>query len=138
MARLYRCYNPKCTTHPAGMPGYDFTADVPVCPKCGVDARQPRFANLIVTRTLIHFDPPSGVVPGYGKNVCVCDGKPLGGRVSSGDPDAVNCPACRESAEWQDAQKGKAVDPRFDFDIEVTPSGPKRVDSSSEEAPVGG
>lgn len=137
MARFYRCYNPNCTEHPAKMPGYDFTADVPVCPKCKVDARQPRFSHLIVPLVIIHFDPPSQV-PGYGVGELACDGKPSAGRMATGDPEVVNCPACRQTDVWKEAQKGKAVDPRFDFNIDVTPEGPRRVEGEAQVAPVGG
>jgi hypothetical protein len=116
--RFWRCYNPNCSDR-GGIPGHDFTADVPVCDKCNVDGRNPRFASLISPVVVIHFDPPSAV-PGYGEGHLACNPtQGIRGHMATGDPDAVNCPACRKTPVWENASKGKAVDPRYDLPIEI-------------------
>jgi hypothetical protein len=107
---LYRCLNPKCADRPDGKPGHDFDAKldkgrpVPVCDKCGLDGRLPKFMRYIVKLVCIHFDPPSGL-PGVGLNVCLCDGRDVGklkaGEAgATGDPECVTCPKCLEHPQF--------------------------------------
>lgn len=96
---LWRCNSLKCE-------GKTFLSERPKCPVCGLDAEaDARFADVIIKLTIIHFDPPSGVVRGRGKNVTLCDGTPvrsLGKKheQASGDPEAVNCQACRAHKDF--------------------------------------
>lgn len=112
---LFRCLNPKCADRDDGKPGHDFEAKlekgkpVPVCDKCGLDGRQPKFMRFIVQLVAIHFDPPTGL-PGVGLNVCICDGRPLhklkaGQEGATGDPEGVTCPKC-------------LAHPQFSFDVD--------------------
>lgn len=94
--------------------GFEFEADAPVCPQCGVDRRKGGvYAGVILEREAIHFDPPHPEMPRLrGSGVKACDGKPLGTFVTdtklvmgSGDRLAVTCPKCKET----DVFKGEAV-----------------------------
>jgi hypothetical protein len=93
--KRWRCNNAACKQG-------EFAADLPVCPGCAVDARNPRYAGVVTGLAVIHFDPPDPVVPAMGQNVLACDpSKPIGGHMASGAHDAVNCPACRGSEAFR-------------------------------------
>ena len=96
--RLYRCYN---CPDAREIPGRDFLADKPVCPACGLDgAPGSRFENKIVQLRTVHLDPPHASVKGSGIGSPACGGK-REGAMMSGDPNAVNCPKCKESAAFK-------------------------------------
>lgn len=94
MSKLWKCYN--CET-PIGVIGYDFESDVPVCPKCGLDGRDPVMASRMTERVVIHFDPPHPIMRGRGINKRACDGKPIHGGYAVGEPANVTCPECKTS-----------------------------------------
>jgi hypothetical protein len=109
MAKLYRCYN---CTDATDMPGKDFAADLPKCPYCGLDGSPgTRFENRIVQLRAIHFDPPHPTVKNAGTGLPACGRPRVGNMAMSGDPDAVNCPACRESAAWKERKRLKDSGP---------------------------
>ena len=103
---LFRCLNPKCSDVLDKI-GHDFAADLPVCPKCGLDARNPKYRRFMELVTVIHFDPPENIVPGVGVNLSLCNGKTpaeLGAvrpmEQLTGDPEAVTCPVCKAHSEF--------------------------------------
>lgn len=111
---LFRCLNPKCADSRDKI-GHDFSAEIPTCPKCGLDGRDPRYRAFMQRLTVIHFDPPGDVIEGVGKNVTLCTGefishlghkRPL--EQATSDPGSVNCPACLEHADFPDPS---AADP---------------------------
>jgi ssDNA-binding Zn-finger/Zn-ribbon topoisomerase 1 len=95
---LWRCYNPKCTTNPAGKPGYDYATDDPkgTCPKCGLATDHPRHGGKIVRRVPVHFETPDEIVEGSGSGIIACTGGPAQGRYTRA-PSAVTCPKCLET-----------------------------------------
>lgn len=81
----------------------EFIAAAPVCPQCKLDGGQPKYRRFIQQLVIIHYDPPDDVAPGVGQNVTLCGGEPVWQLIrkkpyeqASGEPEAVNCPACRE------------------------------------------
>jgi hypothetical protein len=99
---LFRCLNPKCADDPNGKLGHDFYWEAPICPKCGIDGRSPKYGRFMEVLTTIHYDPPEGIVDGVGKNIALCNGKtsyelgmarPL--EQVTGEPGSVTCPACK-------------------------------------------
>lgn len=101
---LFKCMNKRCWSE-SGRPGFDFEDGMPVCPKCNTDQRDKRLGYLIVDRVLIHYDPPHDSVDGVGKGYIACSKIPvhevaMRGQQASGEPVAVNCQKCKESAEW--------------------------------------
>lgn len=123
MARLFRCYNPKCADS-AALPGHDFAAEEPKCPKCKTSADHPRFGHLITPLKLIHFEVESAV-GGAGVGYPACQ-QPTGNENnvrgnfrSSGAPDAVNCPACRETKAFKAALHAQKFDPADDIPLKV-------------------
>lgn len=90
----FRCLNPECVARlePLCQP-FEFAAgEQSPCPECGS-------AN-VVRLEVIHFDPPRGKFPA--KGTAACNGSI---RYTSGTavPAVVNCPACRETQAWQEA-----------------------------------
>ncbi len=115
--KMFRCYN---CENAKGMPGLDFPADAPVCPNCGLDGRDPKFAGLFAPLVCIHFDAPHAVAKNRGVGHAACDPKlPIGTVRGSGHPDAVSCPACRETEAFQAAQKAVSVNPEDNFPLTV-------------------
>ena len=105
--RCYRCLPPQ---------GREFDADAPECPAC--KAGPPAVVKL----TLVHFlfEHPQGAVVGWlGRrfHLACQPGQPLRNyphrpMPASGDPLAVSCPACRQTAEHKKALEGcEAFDP---------------------------
>lgn len=94
----------------AERPGKVFEAELPVC-ECGVDGRNPEHAAYISALVYLHFDPPHPFLKGRGTHEAACGAGRIGGRVNgelvygTGERDAVNCKACRES----EAFRGPAV-----------------------------
>lgn len=87
--------------------GRAFRAARPVCEPCKIDpAANPRFAKAIVEQVTIHFDPPSHV-PGAGlyHRACQPDVSGYGGQMATGEPSAVTCETCLETAAWQAAHE---------------------------------
>lgn len=97
--RLYRCNN--C--------GQTFEETRPRCQKCNIDpAQNPRFRGIVVLLEIIHWDPPTHI-QNIGQGLLACDpSKPVLGHRASGEPGAVNCPACRKTPGWQAAYWGNA------------------------------
>lgn len=135
MKKLFRCYACK---NEKGLPGRDFTAELPVC-ECGIDARLPRFAHLIVTREVIHFDAPFDhpeLCHSMGVGYPACDpAKKIGEQFrASGEPLAVNCPVCIETAAFKKKQADadtRGVVPERDTPIlNVEPGGGIVLESS--------
>jgi hypothetical protein len=94
--RIYLCYN---CPDARQVPGRSFTAEKPVCPQCGLDGTDPRFASLIVQCRVIHFETPHPIAVGRGSGKLACEAK-YSGVMASGHPDVVNCPACRATVAW--------------------------------------
>ncbi|WP_020474925.1 hypothetical protein [Zavarzinella formosa] len=127
MAKLYRCYN--CSDD-KGMPGRDFAADKPVCPKCGLDGSPgSRFASKIVALRTIHLDPPHPTVKSAGTGQPACGVPRLGSMAMTGDPNVVNCPKCRETPEWKTLKARRDASPD---DIEL-PDFPVVVDIEKQQ-----
>lgn len=100
---LWRCLNPSCATNPAGMPGFDFQAPAPVCPKCKRDGRQRQFANFVHKIEVVHLHVADAAGPDIGEGSMyrvVCGGS-LFGKRGTGVPAAVTCPACKASNEYE-------------------------------------
>lgn len=108
-----------------GLPGRDFQAEKPACPNCGLDSTaDPRDAQYIVELATVHFDPPFHAKRGNGH--AACDKSLTLGKVSAmtGEPDCVNCDACRKTPEWMKAMKDRgkpAVHPDADVVVEANP-----------------
>lgn len=98
--KLYRCVN--CRR--------EFEAERPACVPCGLDpAKDPRDAAYVVECVRIHLDPPTHI-QGRGKGHAACDPKLRVGRPGmqfSGEPRAVNCEACKATAEFKAAEAGE-------------------------------
>lgn len=103
---LWICRN--CLSEPnengVSVVGYPFAGEHPVCPKCGIDGREPEYRAYVHERVPIHFDPPHAVLKDRGLNSTACDGTRIGstdkkGRtvMGTGQRKAVTCPLCRES-----------------------------------------
>lgn len=98
---LFRCCNtPKCA--PQGQET-EFITEKPVCPKCGLDGTNPKYARFIERLTIIHFDPPEGIAEGVGVNLSLCRNEPptiLNRKRPfeqlTSDPEAVTCRECRK------------------------------------------
>lgn len=90
-----------------GVPGKIVEADV--C-DCGLDHRDPEYAQYVKFREVVHFDPPHRFkgkdtgIQGKGVGRCACDPKKMsfGNCFSSGHVAAVTCKKCKET----DAFKG--------------------------------
>jgi hypothetical protein len=120
-AKLFRCTNGNCVDA-QGAPclfAHVETPDNldPTCPKCGTKANDPKHGRIIVRMTAIHFDAPSHVAT-HGVGFRACDPTKriqVGGGIipgleapnpfhgGTGDPDAVNCPECRQTEAWKTA-----------------------------------
>lgn len=113
--RLFNCYN--CVSPETGMPGVKFFAELPVCPTCKLDGREPRFKDRVVQCRIIHFDPPHPQAIGAGLNVLACDPtKKIGGlngvaAMATGEPAVVNCPNCRATDVFKAALAAKEDGP---------------------------
>jgi predicted nucleic-acid-binding Zn-ribbon protein len=95
------CVNPLSKRKDKGL---DFWADAPICVKCGVDGDKER--NVIVPLRTVHFMAPHPVIEDRGCGVIAC-GAEFAGVMHSGEPDAVNCPNCRNTEAWKIADKIK-------------------------------
>lgn len=100
---FFRCQNANCSEDRHGRLIFDFEANEPVCPKCGCDARDPRYADTVIQLEVIHFDPPDERLAGKGKNILACNPRRRVGATvrASGDPTVVNCPACKATDAYQ-------------------------------------
>lgn len=125
MNRLYRCYG--CTDQNQ-MPGKDFTcvADTVVCP-CGVTMAEA--PEMVVALSIIHFDPPHDnikLADRRGRGTLACQPNVKVGTnncVVSGDPRAVNCPACRGTPEHKSAVVKWGSNPLFDIPLVIRADG---------------
>lgn len=109
--KRFRCYN--CT--------HEFIAKEPLCLKCGLDGREPRYATHVVEIKTIHYDPPSKVY-GVGMGCRACDqNTPINRGRGTGIAKIVNCDACKESAEWKQAMDydDTGIPPGEDFPVEI-------------------
>ncbi len=83
-----------------------FEAAAPGCAACGIDpAARREDEGVVVQLVVTHFDPPTKRA-GRGKGHAACDPKVKVGRPGlafTGEPDAVNCPACKAGAEFMAA-----------------------------------
>ncbi len=108
--RLYKCYGcPESESSQAL--GRDFAinlGDEVVCP-CGVKANEAAGTKYIMPCRVVHFEPPHANPrlggTGCGKLACTNE-PPEAGRsvMRTGDPGAVNCPACKATEAWQHAK----------------------------------
>lgn len=104
MARLYRCNHEGCETS-------QFEADIPVCPTCGTDGRDPHWKGFIAPLVTIHFvgrakHPTGKSLPNVRSKTRACDSKPAvgltdGSHAVTGEPLVVNCAACRATDAWK-------------------------------------
>ncbi len=117
LVQRFRCYN--CA------PPHEFSACLPVCPKCGADARIESNAPYLVTLVTIHFDPLHPVLHGYGPGKYAQSGRGQGimactenqwppGTTVSGETAVVTCPACRETAAFGAAEREQHPDDAAD------------------------
>jgi hypothetical protein len=113
--RLWRCYN---CPNDKGVPGRDFMAEPaePVCPKCSLSGKDPRFGKRIVPLKTVHFDPPHPTVAEAGTGKLACGQAWKADTRATGHAGTVNCPACRVTDEFKKATE--AQDPGGD-DFEV-------------------
>lgn len=120
MARFWRCYNPKCQPADAKVPGFDFISEHKMgqCPKCGIE-KGTRFGGFIVPLVVVHFDAPSGVVEGRGVGYAACDvtRDTRKGYRMTGEPAAVNCPLCKDTAAFKGQETEVALHPDYDLPI---------------------
>jgi hypothetical protein len=137
MKRLYRCY---ACLNEKGFAGLDFIGEKPICPNCKIDGQNPRFAEYISIREVVHLDPPVDhpiLRHSVGMGHPACDPKiEIAKRTdvrASGDPRAVTCPHCHETSEFKIAMQGidsRGVIPERDTPIvAVTPSGGVRFET---------
>lgn len=116
---LFRCLRPKCAE---GKNGFEFQAEKAQCPKCGLRREDPRMGQFLVPLHIVHFDPPDEPELGKGKNYRACDpGQPItvpmtrdGKHPASRDhgtavPQAVTCPACKQTPVYKAALSAQAV-----------------------------
>lgn len=125
-----RCVNPDCCgDDTASRPQFDFeaTADAPVCPKCGADARDEEGRHVVHPLAVIHYmliDRTNGKIrTANGRRSVACDPTaadiPVNMRAmrhggekpeanATGEPSSVTCPACKASEAWKaDADAGR-------------------------------
>lgn len=120
--KAFRCYN--CEDE-RGVPGHPFFAETPVCPKCGLDGTKPQYARHFAPMKAIHFDTPDPAFAksknkhGSGKAACSPDLKNV---MLTNAPNVVNCPACKETDEWKDADKSFSFNPEDDFPVTIDPA----------------
>lgn len=120
MAKRYRCLNPRCSDRP-GIPGHEFVSDEGKCDKCGTRQDDTRTGRYIHTLKVLHYDPPSAV-EGVGKGYIACDPqRDLAKQPAryTGFAPEVNCPACRETEEWKQANKEALLLDEDDFPVAV-------------------
>lgn len=110
--KLFRCMNPRCQEKDLAMGR--FWSVEPVCPQCGIEAKDQKFGHLIVRLSVVHLDPPTDI-PGIGWNVRACDetkiiqvsegasGIPNPYHIGSGNVNAVNCPECKNTSAYKAA-----------------------------------
>ena len=100
--------NDSCRPNPkSAVSFFEFDAEEPVCEKCGCDAREPRYSDVVVQLAVIHFDPPDEKFVGRGKNYLACNPKRhVGGYMATGNTELVNCKKCKDT----EAFKGVAAD----------------------------
>lgn len=111
----FRCVNPACTTAEFGLSKFDFWGNVPKCPKCGADERDPESRHLIVRLVIVHFGTINKWGKGTGKYACAA--RPNGADFSTPLAVGVNCPACQATETWQQA----AAASNFQPIVEITP-----------------
>ena len=114
----YRCQNPLC----AGKPDFWVDTDkVAACPCCEISITDKRFGKVISPLVVMHFEPPSHVA-GYGRGHYACDpGKVVvqvatrGRELATGEPRAVTCPSCKETAAYAAAIGDENAVAKLDF-----------------------
>lgn len=99
---VWRCPNPECFDTDLDY-FFEFKADEPVCPKCGLGP------PAVQKRVLIHFLVRDSKGPIYGqmglRYRMACDARrsylatPTNGEAATGDPTSVNCPGCLAAPE---------------------------------------
>lgn len=130
--RFWKCF--KCENETAdddtikmSSPG-DFEADEPVCPRCKIDGKDPRFRGVIAARVVTHFDPPT-IIPGRGERFLACDPKMavgMGGMSATGDYRLVTCPACKSSDKWTDLSDANRIPAAYRVPVTVAASKPSK------------
>lgn len=109
---MFRCHNEECSDHPGGLPQFDFWANEPKCPKCGMTGEKEQVRQIVT----IHYDPPHPKLKDHGTNYLACNPKrpvtSLGDKhAATGNVEVVNCPNCKET----DAYKANVPDPYGDI-----------------------
>lgn len=107
--KLFRCDRPTCKVQDKG----HFRAELPKCPRCGLEANDPKFGSKIIRLTMIHYDPPTEF-PGIGKGFRACSPTKMiqvtdgpGGApknpfdAGTGDVNQVSCPECKLTDEYK-------------------------------------
>lgn len=119
--RFWKCW--RCQDENAPRPGYDFTADDPVCPKCKTNGETTEGKDIVIARMVLHFEPPSDL-PGVGSRIVACSGLPTPTTPvrCTGEPHQVNCPACRATEAWKQAKEKWDRDPAYEVPEVPLPS----------------
>lgn len=104
-----------------GVKGAGFRSNKPVCPRCGVDARNPELASFVVRCVETHFEPPHPVLRNRGTRKRLCDGelifKNQDTNRATGDPREVSCPACLAHASFPKVDGELTVPAEADFQV---------------------
>ncbi len=121
----FRCVNPACSDHPAGLPKYDFWSDLPTCPRCGASEKDPESAHLILRLAIIHLDQRTKW--GKGRGLAACSGQRFSRDAGTGLPDQVNCPECKATEEYRRA----AADFGYEVVEEISPERAEELRSAA-------
>lgn len=110
----WRCFTRKCAAtgpNPFQL-GYDFKADVPVCPKCGRDGRLPENDSRIVRLVTLHFafedaKGPIATTGGRIRVACQPERYDLKAWRVTAATSVVTCEKCRESPAFAEALRAE-------------------------------
>ena len=143
--RTYRCY---ACNNETGAFGREFTVDFEdrtplvklpdgrqgeavTCPNCGMQNTNPHLGANVVELRVLHFEPPltKSMFGRAGRGTIACNPEVKvtnpdeSKRVfATGEPLAVNCPACKETEEYKE-QTGGGLHPAFDVPLPADEKG---------------
>ena len=132
----FRCYNPKCGYPPRY---YEFEADAPVCPKCGLIGGRGIHPLTDVHFLVMGHGPLMGQ---FGAHRVACEPErphlathPQDDYAASDMPDAVTCPRCRGTDVFQEYVK--ALFPHLWLQMQAEKAGKTFVDLKRPAADCG-